>query len=429
MNDAPDAAARTGPLCHTVVIDLTQHLAGPFATQILGDLGARVIKIEPPEGDSTRLIGPHFADGDSAYYLSVNRNKESVCINLKTDAGRDALLALVGSADAVIENFRPGTMEKLSIGADVLRAVNPNLVVTSLTGFGLDGPYRDRPAFDMIVQALGGGMSLTGEIGGRPVRSGLPIGDLCAGMNAAIATLAGLLRAAQDGIGSRVDVAMLDTQVSLLSYVASYYLSSGQVPGLQGRQHMSIPTYRAFTCGDGRDIVVTANTPRMWVGLCHALEVTDLLADPRFTTSEDRRVHATDLAAALEPAALRLASTELLARLAEQGVPSAPINGVDATLADPHVRARGMVVEQRRGADPVYAVGDPLKISDPRAAHVVPPRLGQDTEEVLRTLGGLDAARVRTLAAEGAIGPARPERRTPRDTSQDTEHGTPARSA
>jgi CoA:oxalate CoA-transferase len=423
------SAAATGPLHNTVVIDLTQHLAGPFATQILGDLGARIIKIEPPDGDSTRAIGPHFVDGDSAYYLSVNRNKESVCINLKSDEGRAALLKLVCSADAVVENFRPGTMEKLGIGADVLRKLKPSLVVTSLTGFGLDGPYRDRPAFDMIVQALGGGMSLTGDIGGRPVRSGLPIGDLCAGMNAAIATLAGLVRAGQDGTGSRVDVAMLDTQISLLSYVASYYLTGGEVPGLQGRQHMSIPTYRAFTCADGRDIAVTANTPKMWIGLCRALGTTSLLSDPRFTTNEDRRQHRDELGALLDPAALAMDSTQLLARLAEEGVASAPINTVDAALADPHVRSRGMVVEQRRGGEPVYAVGDPLKISDGRAAHRVPPRLGQDTEAVLRTLGGLSTADVAALTEEGAIGPARVPRLAGRDTSQDTESAPPARSA
>ncbi|NMO89492.1 CaiB/BaiF CoA-transferase family protein [Actinomycetospora sp. TBRC 11914] len=390
MVDPSAGPEGSGPLRGIVVVDLTQHLAGPFATQILGDLGARVIKVEPPSGDPTRFIGPHFVDGDSAYYLSVNRNKESVVIDLKTEAGRDSLLRLVDAADAVVENFRPGTLEKLGVGADLLRARNPRLVVTSLTGFGLDGPYRDRPAFDMIVQALGGGMSLTGEIGGSPVRSGLPIGDLCAGMNAALVTLAGLLRAERADEGSRADVAMLDTQVSLLSYVASYYLAGGEVPGLQGRQHMSIPTYRALQCAD-RDIVITANTPRMWVGLCRALDLPALPDDPRFATNDDRRAHRVELAALLEPAARRLTAAELLARLAAEGVPSAPINTVDATLADPQVRARGMVVEQPRGDATLRAVGNPLKISDGRREHRAPPRLGEDTDEVLGTLAGRPA--------------------------------------
>lgn len=425
----PSGGVRGGPLHNTVVVDLTQHLAGPFATQILGDLGARVVKVEPPAGDSTRLIGPHFVDGDSAYYLSVNRNKESVCIDLKTDAGRETLLALVRSADALVENFRPGTLEKLGIGPDVLLAEKPDLVVCSLSGFGQDGPYRDRPAFDMIVQALGGGMSLTGEIGGRPVRSGLPIGDLCAGMNAAMATLAGLLRAAQEGTGSRVDVAMLDTQVSLLSYVASYYLTGGEVPGLQGRQHMSIPTYRSFTCADGRDIVVTANTPKMWRGLCVALGTEELLDDPRFATNEDRRRHAAELAAVLDPAAARQSAEELLVKLGEQNVASAPINTVDAALADPHVRARGMVLEQRRGDESVHSVGDPLKISGGRTGHVVAPRLGADTDTVLREVAGLGPDAIAALHDQGAVGPARMRSLAGRDTSQDTEHAPPARSA
>ncbi|HEY3685288.1 MAG TPA: CoA transferase [Streptosporangiaceae bacterium] len=419
MSNAHPAPGGTGPLRDTVVLDLTQHLAGPYATQILGDLGARVIKVEPATGDPTRFIGPHFVDGDSAYYLSVNRNKESVCLDLKTDAGRDALLRLARAADAVVENFRPGTMERLGIGADVLLEANPRLVVCSLTGFGQDGPYRERPAFDMIVQALAGGMSLTGEIDGRPVRSGLPIGDLCAGMNAAIATLAGLMRAAREGTGSRVDVAMMDTQVSLLSYVATYYLTSGFVPGRQGRRHMSIPTYRAFTCGDGKDIVVTANMPRMWTGLCRALGLPDLPSDERFTTNDARRDNITALYAELEPAARRFTSAELLERLAEEGVPSAPINTIDATLADPHVRARGMVVEQHRGDGTVYAVGDPLKISDAREEYIVPPRLGADTGAVLRTLAGLDAAAVDALIETGAAGPS-----APRDDARPDGTGT-----
>lgn len=406
MHDETRVEGGGGPLRHVTVVDLTQHLAGPFATQILGDLGARVIKVEPPDGDPTRRIGPHFVDGDSAYFLSVNRNKESVCINLKTGAGRDALLRLVARADAVIENFRPGTMDRLGISAELLRDLNPRLVVCSLTGFGQYGPYRDRPAFDMIVQALSGGMSLTGEVGGKPVRSGLPIGDLCAGMNAAIATLSGLLRAASEGRGSRIDIAMLDTQVSMLSYVASYYLTGGEIPGRQGREHMSIPTYRAFTCGDGKDIVVTANTPRMWVGLCHALDVTELLVDDRFMDNERRREHARELAAVLEPAARRFRSADLLARLAENGVPSGPINGVDEALADRHVRSRDMVLTQRRGDGIIAAVGDPLKISDGRFTHACPPRLGQDTNHVLSTLGGFDADALADLIKDGAVGAA-----------------------
>jgi CoA:oxalate CoA-transferase len=392
-------------LAHVTVLDLTQHLAGPFASQILGDLGARIIKVEPPGGDSTRQIGPYFVEEDSVYFLSANRNKESICIDLKAPGGREAVLALTARADVVLENFRPGTLEKLGIGYPVLKSVNEKVVVCSISGFGQEGPYRDRPAFDMIVQALSGGMSLTGETDGRPVRSGLPIGDLCAGMYGVIGALAGLARVAAGGGGSYIDVAMLDTQVSLLSYVASYALTGGAVPGRQGREHMSIPTYRAFTCADGQDIVVAANTPRMWPGLCNALGLPELAVDERFADNNARQRNRADLDPLMERAAGSWDAAELLGRLRENGVPCAPLNEVGDALADPQVRHRGMVLDLPFGESSVQAVGDPVKITEPRGAHQPPPRLGEHTVSVLRELAGLTDEEIEELVSNGAAVP------------------------
>jgi len=402
MRSSP-VTSRGGPLAHLTVVDLTQHLAGPFASQILGDLGARIIKIEPLEGDSTRGVGPHFVGGDSAYYLSVNRNKESICIDLKAPGGTDAVLALVAKADVVLENFRPGTLTKLGLDYDVLRAVNPKIVVCSISGFGQDGPYRDLPAFDIVVQAMSGGMALTGEPDGRPVRSGLPIGDLCAGMYGVIGTLAGLLRASTDGVGSYVDVAMLDTQVSLLSYVASYYLLAGQVSGPQGRGHMSIPTYRAYTCSDGQDVVVAAITPRMWRSLCVALEVAELSDDELFRDNDTRRANRALLDTALEAAIRQWPATEVLRRLAAAGVPAAPINGIDTALNDPQVRHREMILDLTGRDEMISAVGNPVKISHGRAQNAAPPRRGEHTELILRTVAGLNEHAIACLAADGVI--------------------------
>jgi CoA:oxalate CoA-transferase len=388
------------------VLDLTQHLAGPFASQILGDLGARIIKVEPPAGDSTRQIGPYFVEDDSVYFLSANRNKESVCIDLKAPGGREAVLALTAHADIVLENFRPGTLDKLGIGYSVLKSVNEKIVVCSISGFGQDGPYRDRPAFDMIVQALSGGMSLTGETDGRPVRSGLPIGDLCAGMYGVIGALAGLARVAAGGDGSYIDVAMLDTQVSLLSYVASYCLTGGAVPGRQGREHMSIPTYRAFTCADGQDIVVAANTQRMWAGLCNAIGVPELIDDERFVDNNARQRNRAALDPQLDRAAGTREAGELLGRLREAGVPCAPLNEVGDALSDPQVRHRGMVLDLPFGDASVQAVGDPIKITEPRRAHEPPPRLGENTVSVLREVAGLEDDEIEKLISNGAAVPA-----------------------
>lgn len=400
---AEHAATRSGPLSHLTVLDLTQHLSGPFATQILGDLGARVIKVEPPAGDPTRRVGPHFEDGDSDYYHSVNRNKESVVIDLKVPGGRDTLLALAANADVVVENFRPGTLQRLGVGSEVLLEANPRIVLCSITGFGQDGPYRLLPAFDIIVQGISGGMSLTGEPDGKSVRSGLPIGDVTAGMYGVIGILAGLSEVDRTGVGTVVDVAMLDTQVSLLSYVAAYYLASGTVPGRQGRDHMSIPTYRAFACKDGREVVVAANTEAFWSGLARALGCPGLVDDDRFLDNDLRRAHRTELASVMESAAAQIDATEFIERLRVEGVPGGPINSVAEALVDPQVASRSMVMDLVGRGDSIRTVGNPVKMPGVRSTAAAPPRLGADTEAVLSELAQFSINQLVELAAAGAI--------------------------
>lgn len=405
MAEVPSVdTAGSGPLSGVTVLDLTMHLAGPFATQILGDLGARIIKVEPPNGDSTRDIGPYFVDGLSAYFFSTNRNKESICIDLKMAEGKKLLLSLVEKADVVIENFRPGTMEKLGIGYDVLSNVNPKIIVCSITGFGQSGPYVHHPAFDIIVQALSGGMSLTGDTEGRPVRSGLPIGDVCAGMYGVIGVLAGLVRRSIEGRGAYyVDVAMLDTQVSLLSYVASYYLIGGIVPGLQGRGHMSIPTYRAFTCSDNRDVVVAANTEKMFESMCQALGLGEIASDPRFSDNRSRLEHRSELYQILEPRIAEITSGELIQMLTDADVPVAPINNVDEALTNSQVVHRNMVLEVPLGDHNVKVVGNPVKVPDERPDHLPPPRLGEHTVSVLKWVLGIDDNEIDGLIESGVV--------------------------
>jgi crotonobetainyl-CoA:carnitine CoA-transferase CaiB-like acyl-CoA transferase len=279
----PAADARPAPLNGVRVVDLTTFLSGPFCTQILADLGAEIIKVEPFGGDSSRAIPPHFVGDDSAYYLGNNRSKRSIALDLKSPEGLRIARDLIARSDVVVENFRPGVCERLGLDVDALRAERPDLVWASISGFGQTGPWRDRPAYDMIVQALSGVMSLTGEVGRAPVRAGVPIGDLVAGLYAAIGVLAGLAERGRGVAGGRtIDVSMLDCQLAMLSYQAVYAMHSGTTPAPQGRAHDSIPTYRAFTAGDGRALVVTANTERMWAGLCHVLGLSHLVDEPRF---------------------------------------------------------------------------------------------------------------------------------------------------
>ncbi len=403
---AKGASNRSGPLAHLLVLDLTTNLAGPYATQILGDLGARVIKIERSDGDLTRNLPPHFVEGSSAYFLSVNRNKESLVVNLKEPKGRDLFLRLVEQADMVVENFRPGVMERLGLGYDSLAEVNPRIVLCSISGFGQDGPYERRPAFDMMVQALSGSMSITGEPGRPPVRLGVPLGDLAAGKFGVIGALAALAEREVSGRGQHVDVSMLDCQVSMLSYLGVYYLVSGEVPGPQGRAHLSIPTYRSFTCGDGKDIIITANTEEMGQRTMKMAGLPELTEDPRFVTNADRLRNKEAFWELLEAQFLKHPSDYWLQRAAEFDIPAAPVNSVDRALDDPQVRHRNMVVtSQHRSGTTMQLLGNPVKLSrTPGENYVWGPDLGEHTGPLMRELLGMMQEEIDALEAEGVIG-------------------------
>ncbi|MGE4241250.1 CaiB/BaiF CoA transferase family protein [Ramlibacter sp.] len=382
------------------VLDLSIFLSGPFATQLLGDLGAEVIKVEPPGGDHTRVLPPNFIGEDSAYYLSCNRNKRSAVIDYRTPEGAALIEQLATKCDVFFENLRPGAMAKSGLSYERLRQINPRLVYCSLSGFGQDGPYRTRPAYDMVIQALSGGMSLTGERDGRPVRAGIPLADLAAGQYAVMGILAALHHRNRTGEGRFIDIGMLDCQVAMLSYQAAYYLASGKVPGPQGREHESVPSYRAFTARDGRDVVVTANTDRMWRSLCEAVERIDLRDDPRMATRAQRYYVRDEIWAALEAAFLKRDAADWVRVLHAHEVPVAEVNTLDRVMADPQVLHREMNLELRDEARGLSArvAGNPFKVPESGAQqHRYPPLLGEDTERVLSDILGLPPGQVRAL--------------------------------
>jgi crotonobetainyl-CoA:carnitine CoA-transferase CaiB-like acyl-CoA transferase len=388
-----------------VVLDLTTFLSGPYCTQILADLGADVIKLEPLGGDSSRGIPPYFVGEDSAYYLGNNRNKRSIAVDLKSDEGRALALGLARSADVVIENFRPGVAARLGLDAGALRAERPDLIWASISGFGQDGPWRDRLAYDMIVQALSGVMSLTGEPAGPSSRLGIPAGDLAAGMFAVIGIVAAVASRHETGQGRTIDVSMLDGQLSMLSYQAVYAMLANIVPGPQGSRHDSIPTYRSFTGGDGRELVVTANTERMVTALYDVLGVAELGTEPRFAGASQRLASKDELWEILERAFLAEDAATWVDRLTAASVPAALIKTVPEALADAKESGRGMVVDLE-GDDGrrVSTMATPITFTgEPPRKHSFPPALGANTEEILGDLLGIGPADLAGLRERGVI--------------------------
>ena len=393
-----------GPLSGLRVIDLTQFLSGPFCTQILGDLGAEIIKVESPQGDLAREIPPHFKAGDSLYYHAVNRNKKSIVIDLKDPGGPELLRRLIACSDIVVENFRPGVLDRLGLSSSFARREKPSLIWCSISGFGQGGPYRDKPAYDMIVQALSGGMSITGEPGRGAVRAGVPIGDLSAGLYAGIGVLAALNRRNTTGQGETIDISMLDCQAAMLTYQMAYHLHSAEVPGRQGAAHDSIPTYRTFLAQDGVEVVVTANTERMWHGMCRALDAEELMSDPRFLTNRDRLENSDVLWPLLDAAFQTEPAAYWVERLEYEQVPVGVVNTLDRVAEDPQILHRNMVLELPVEDGSVRVMGDSIKLDQAsRRSHLSPPQLGSDTRSVLSGLLGLTTEEIDAYNAAGIL--------------------------
>jgi crotonobetainyl-CoA:carnitine CoA-transferase CaiB-like acyl-CoA transferase len=388
------------------VLDLSRMLAGPYGSMLLADQGAEVIKIEEPDGgDPMRAMGPPFLpDGESAYFLSINRNKKSIAIDLTGDGGRRVFHDLVAHADVVWENFRPGIMARLGCHYAALSAINPRLVMCSISAYGQDGPYRDWPAFDLALQAMGGAMSVTGERDGAPVRMGVPMGDLAGGIFGAFAVAGALFRRSRTGDGAHVDLSLLDCQVSLLSYLAQYFWADGNVPRPLGSAHTSVVPYQALATRDGH-LIVAVFAEKFWAAFCLAVERPEWAADPRFAKNRDRVANRDVLMPLVERLFTERTTADWLARLQAASVPATPIQTVDRVLTDPQVRHRRMVVDvehPRHGTLPT--LGTPIKVDGAMDLDVTAaPRLGQHTDEILTGLLKYSGECVAALRQQGVI--------------------------
>jgi crotonobetainyl-CoA:carnitine CoA-transferase CaiB-like acyl-CoA transferase len=410
---SPLGGEGAGPLAGIRVLDLSRVLAGPWAGQTLGDLGASVIKVERPAvGDETRSWGPPFLDGpgselESAYFLGVNRAKRSITVDLKSTAGQQVIRDLVAQSDVVLENYKVGTLKKLGLDYESLRAVKPDLIYCSITGFGQSGPRANDPAYDFAVQALGGLMSVTGErddaAGGGPQKVGVPIVDLTTGLYAVIAILASLERRHATGLGERISIAMLDVQVALLANQAMNFLVTGKAPQRFGNRHPNIQPQNVYRCSDG-DIAIAVGSDNQFVSLCDALGIPQLAASERFARNRDRVQNIEDLEATISERLGTSNRDDWVERLTAAGVPCAPINSIAEVFADEQVRHRGMHVSLPHPSGAIVPqVASPLVFDSVDLTPTMrPPMLGEHTDEILRQIGR-DDADIAKLRETGAI--------------------------
>lgn len=392
------------PLSNIRILDLTVILAGPYCTMILGDLGAEVIKIENPGvGEAGRGLPPYYFEGESAYFIALNRNKQSMTLNLKNAEGREIFYELAKNSDVVINNFRPGVIEKLGVDYDTLSKENPGIICCSITGYGETGPLKDRPALDLIIQAQGGIMSYTGEPGGKPVKMGAPMADLSGGLFAANAILAALYQREQTGRGQKIDISMLDCQISLNTYRAQYYFMGNEVARPLGTGHGSIHPLRDFKTKT-IDIVIDCNTQKIFNELCDGIGIPQLAENPKFNSRENRFKNKDDLYEILEKIFLTKTGEQWL-EILEKRIPIAAVNTIDKALSDPQVLSRNMVVEIKYGSDKNFKiVGNPIKMSEiDEEIFEPPPRLGEDTEQILTAILNYSPEKIEELRRTSII--------------------------
>ena len=387
------------------ILDLTRVLAGPFATMILADLGAEVIKIEVPLGGDDSRQYPPFQEGESAYFMSINRNKKSVTLNLKTEEGKAIFLQLLKKCDVLVENYRPGAMERLGLSYDSLKLEHPYLIYAAASGYGQTGPYSQRAAYDAVVQALGGVMSITSpEKDGTPTRVGTSIGDITAGLYTAIGILAAVIERQRSGVGQMVDVAMLDCQVSILENAVSRYLATGIVPRPIGNRHPSIVPFEPFETLDGH-LMVAAGNDALWQKFCQAAGLDDLLTEVAFTTNASRNKNYDQLRPRIAAVMCQKTTAAWHMILDSAGVPNGPIQTIDMVISDPQVQARQMLIEvEHPSAGRVTVPGVPIKLSEtPGSVRLPAPCLGQHTVEILTGWLGLSKEEIEGLRTRGVI--------------------------
>ncbi len=378
-----------GPLAGFTVLDLTRVLSGPYCTMVLGDLGARIIKVEQPgKGDDTRHWGPPFVGAESAYFLSINRNKESVTLDYKPAAGVEVLGKLIAQADVLVENFRPGTLERAGFGWEAVHARFPRLVYASISGYGQTGPRRDEAGYDAVMQAEGGLMSVTGDADRPGYRLGVAITDMVSGLYCAQGITAALLARERSGHGQRVDIGMLDTTAALLTYQAANWFTTGATPQRKGNRHATIAPYETFTTADG-EIVIAVGNDEIWKRFCPAAGLPELSANPRFATNKDRIANYGEMRPPIDRVFRTATNAEWIARLNAAGVPNGEVRDIGQMLNDPQLAAREMVqtlMHPTIGA--IRVIGAPIKLSDtPASLRSAPPVLGQHTDAVLAELG------------------------------------------